>query len=291
MRNFKAFLRTMRPKQWIKNGVIFAALVFDEKLLTWQYLWPTVAGFALFCLVSGVVYTVNDVVDVEKDRQHPKKRYRPLANGELSLKLALTLAIGIALASLVFAVLLNPVFAVILAGYLVLQMAYSFYLKHIVLLDVMAIAAGFVLRVAAGIPLVDAERFSPWLFICMTLLSLFLGLGKRRGELVLLGSEATNHRASLEDYNLALLDQLISIVTASMILAYALYTFSAPNLPTGHWMMLTIPFVIYGVFRYLYLIHVRGTTLAPDEVVLTDRPLQVDFILWGLSAALILYRG
>jgi len=291
MHNLMAFSRTMRPQQWIKNGVIFAALVFDEKLLQWQYLWPTIVGFALFCLVSGVVYTINDVVDLEKDRQHPTKRYRPLAAGELSPKLALGLAVGVAMTSLVLGVLLNPVFAVILAGYLLLQLAYSLYLKHIVLLDVMAIAAGFVLRVAGGIPLVNAERFSPWLFICITLLSLFLGLGKRRGELILLGSEATNHRASLEDYNLPLLDHLLSTITASMILAYALYTFSAPNLPAGYWMMLTIPFVIYGTFRYLYLIHVRGTTLAPDEVVLTDRPLQVDLVLWGLSSVLILYLG
>lgn len=288
---FSAFLKTMRPIQWIKNGVIFAALVFDQKILEWPYLSRTVAGFVLFCLVSGVVYTINDVVDLEKDREHPKKRRRPLAAEEISPRLALSLAAGIAVLAIVLGVLLNPLFAAILIGYLVLQMAYSFYLKHIVLLDVMAIATGFVLRVAAGIPLVDAERFSPWLFICMTLLSLFLGLGKRRGELVLLGSEATNHRASLADYNVILLDHLLSIVTASMILAYALYTFSAPNLPPDHWMMLTIPFVIYGAFRYLYLIHVGGTTLAPDEVVLTDRPLQVDFILWGLAAVLILYLG
>ena len=291
MRVFSAFLKTMRPIQWIKNGVIFAALVFDQKILEWPYLWQTVAGFVLFCLVSGVVYTINDVVDLDRDREHPKKRRRPIAAGEISPRLALGLATGIAALAIVLGVLLNPLFAAILIGYLVLQMAYSLYLKHIVLLDVMAIAAGFVLRVAAGIPLVDAERFSPWLFICMTLLSLFLGLGKRRGELVLLGSEATNHRASLGDYNVMLLDHLLSIVTASMILAYALYTFSAPNLPPDHWMMLTIPFVIYGAFRYLYLIHVRGTTLAPDEVVLTDRPLQIDFLLWGLAAVLILYLG
>ena len=291
MRALSAFLKTLRPKQWIKNGVIFAALVFDEKVLQWPYLWRTVAGFVLFCLVSGVVYTINDVVDLEKDREHPKKRRRPLAAGDISPRLALGLAMGIMALAVALGVWLDPVFAVILGGYLLLQIAYSLHLKHVVLLDVMAIATGFVLRVAAGIPLVDAERFSPWLFICMTLLALFLGLGKRRGELVQLGGEAANHRASLEDYNLVLLDHLLSIVTASMILAYALYTFSAPNLPAGHWMMLTIPFVIYGAFRYLYLIHVRGTTLAPDEVVLTDRPLQVDFVLWGLAAVLILYLG
>lgn len=291
MRVLVAFLKTMRPTQWMKNGVIFAALVFDKKILQWPYLWRTIAGFVLFCLISGVVYTINDVVDLEKDREHPKKRRRPLAAGAIAPQLALGLAVGIAALAIVLGVWLNPVFAVILVGYLLLQIAYSFKLKHVVLLDVMAIAAGFVLRVGAGIPLVDAERFSPWLFICMTLLALFLGLGKRRGELVLLGSEAANHRASLEDYNLTLLDHLLSTVTASMILAYALYTFSAPNLPADYWMMLTIPFVIYGVFRYLYLIHVRGVTLAPDEVVLTDRPLQIDFILWGLAAVLIMYLG
>lgn len=291
MRQLRAFLKTMRPKQWTKNGVIFAALVFDEKLTRWPYLWRTILGFILFCLISGVVYTLNDVVDLEKDRQHPKKRYRPLASGQLSPRVALSFAIVIAVVSLALSLLLDPLFAIILASYLLLQIAYSFALKRIALLDVMAIATGFVLRVAAGVPLVDAERFSPWLFICMTLLALFLGLGKRRGELVLLGGEATNHRASLQDYNLAFLDQLIGIVTASMILAYSLYTFSAPNLPADHWMMLTIPFVIYALFRYLYLIHVEAITQAPDEVVLTDRPLQVSFLLWGLTAMAILYFG
>jgi hypothetical protein len=161
----------------------------------------------------------------------------------------------------------------------------------VVLLDVLAIASGFVLRVAAGAPLVDAENFSPWLYICTTLLALFLALGKRRGEKVLLGDEAGNHRESLNHYTLGLLDQLISLVTSSTIVAYALYTFSAPNLPENHLMMLTIPFVIYGLFRYLYLVHAKGVTLAPDEVLLTDRALQVDLLLWGLSATGILYVG
>lgn len=291
MQQLRACLKTMRPRQWMKNGVIFAALIFDGKLVEWDYLWPTLVGFALFCLISGVVYTINDVVDLEKDRRHPQKRKRPLASGELSPQFAVGFAVIVAVASITLAILLDATFAFILTGYLVLQMGYSFALKRIVVLDVMAIAAGFVLRVAAGVPLVDAARFSPWLFICMTLLALFLGLGKRRGELVMLGGQATNHRESLQDYNLTFLDQLISIVTASMILAYALYTFSAPNLPPGHWMMLTIPFVIYCLFRYLYLIHVKGITLAPDEVVLTDRPLQISFALWGLSAMAIMYFG
>ncbi len=291
MNNLKLLLKTMRPKQWTKNTFIFAALAFDEKILNLRYLSCTVVGFILFCLISGVVYTINDLADIEKDRLHPTKRHRPLPSGELSSRFALTAAIIIGAGALIGAVLLNPALAMILAGYLVLQIGYSFYLKHIVLLDVMAIAAGFVLRVGAGVPLVDAERFSPWLYICTTLLALFLGLGKRRGELVLLKDEAVNHRAILASYTVPLLDHLISSITASTILAYALYTFSATNLPENNLMMLTIPFVIYGLFRYLYLIHVEGSTLAPDEVLLKDRAMQVDIVLWGLSAVGILYFG
>ncbi len=291
MNNVKLLLKTMRPKQWTKNVFVFAALAFDEKILNPRYLSSTVAGFMLFCLISGVVYTINDLADIEKDRRHPTKRHRPLPSGELAPRFALTAAIIIGAGALTAAALLNPVLALILAGYLILQIGYSFYLKHIVLLDVMAIAAGFVLRVGAGVPLVDAERFSPWLYICTTLLALFLGLGKRRGELVLLKGEAVNHRAILASYTVPLLDHLISSITASTILAYALYTFSATNLPENHLMMLTIPFVIYGLFRYLYLIHVEGSTLAPDEVLLTDRAMQVDIVLWGLTAVGILYFG
>ncbi len=290
MRQLLALLKTMRPYQWTKNAAIFAALVFDVKLLEPVYLWPTVAGFALFCLISGVVYTVNDLVDLEKDRQHPKKRRRPLPAGELSPKLAIGAAIVLGAGSLLAAWQLDTRFAVTLAGYLVLQLAYSFVLKHIVLIDVMAIAAGFVLRVAAGAPLADAT-ISPWLYICTTLLALFLGLSKRRGELVALEGEAENHRPILKNYNLSLLDQLIAMVTSSTIVAYALYTFSAPNLPQNSWMMLTIPFVIYGLFRYQYLIHTENCTLAPDEVLFADRPSFVNVALWGVTAIVILYLG
>ncbi len=291
MRFVSALLRTMRPKQWTKNAFIFAALVFDQKIFQLPYLGPTLAGFLLFSLVSGVVYTLNDLADLEKDRAHPRKRTRPLASGALSPRSALGGALFIAVASLMLAFWLAPGFALVLGAYLLLQIAYSFHLKHVVLLDVLVIASGFVLRVAGGVVLVKAERFSPWLYICTTLLALFLALGKRRGEMVLLGSEAGNHRESLNHYTLPLLDQLISLVTSSTIVAYALYTFSAPNLPENHAMMLTIPPVIYGLFRYLYLVHAEGTTLAPDEVLLTDRPLQIDLLLWGMTAALILYLG
>ncbi len=280
----------MRPRQWTKNAVIFAALVFDLKLLDPTYLWRTIAGFGLFCLVSGVIYTVNDLVDLDKDRQHPRKCRRPLPAGELSPRFAAGAAILLGAGSLVAAWRLDLQFAVSLTAYLVLQLAYSFFLKHIVLVDVIAIAAGFVLRVAAGAPLADAT-ISPWLYICTILLALFLGLSKRRGELVALEDEAENHRPILRVYNLELLDQLISMVTSSTIVAYALYTFSAPNLPKNYGMMLTIPFVIYGLFRYMYLIHVENCTLAPDEVLLTDWPFLADVALWGMTAIVIMYLG
>jgi len=289
MHTLRALLKTMRPKQWTKNGFIFAALIFDKKIFEPPYFWRTMAGFMLFSLLSGVVYILNDLTDIEKDRQHPRKRQRPLASGALSPRLALGCALVVAVLSLAAAFWLSVSFGLILAGYLVLQIAYSLYFKNVVLLDIIVIAAGFVLRVAAGAALVDAENFSPWLYICTTLLALFLALGKRRGELMLLGEEAGNHRESLQFYTCELLDQLISMVTSSTLVAYALYTFSAPNLPQNHAMMLTVPFVIYGLFRYLYLVHAEGITLAPDEVLLVDHPLQADLVLWAAMSAGILY--
>ena len=282
-------VKTMRPRQWIKNICIFAPLTFDVKLFNLRYLAQTIAGFVLLCLVSGTVYLINDLADIEKDRQHPRKRNRPLASGQLATGAAVIAAIIIPLAALPLGFLLHPIFGFILTGYLVLQIAYSFWLKDIVIIDVMLIAAGFLLRVAAGVPLVEAERFSPWLYVCMTLLALLFGFGKRRHELVLLQENAQMHRQSLQEYNLSLLDHVISIVTASTLLAYALYTFSAEGLPPNHTMMLTIPFVLYGIFRYLYLIHVKGMGGAPEEIVLSDRPLQATFVLWGLSVVTVMY--
>jgi 4-hydroxybenzoate polyprenyltransferase len=280
----------MRPHQWTKNAIVFAALIFDVKLTNTTYLRRTVIGFVLFCLISGTVYTINDLVDLQNDRQHPKKRRRPLPAGELTPRFAVAAVLVMATGSLLAAWWLDSRFAFALASYLALQLAYSFVLKNIVLVDVIAIAAGFVLRVAAGAPLAEAT-ISPWLYICTILLALFLGLSKRRGELITLQDEAENHRPILKDYNLYLLDQLIAMVTSSTILAYALYTFSAPNLPPNHGMMLTIPFVIYGLFRYMYLIHAEQCTLAPDEVLLTDRPSLANIALWGLTAVAILYLG
>lgn len=286
---FTGLIKTMRPKQWVKNVFIFAPLTFDVKLFNLYYLAKTMAGFVLLCLISGAVYIVNDLADIEQDRQHPEKRKRPLPSGQLSTRVALVAAVVMPLVGLPLGFLLDPIFGGILTGYLLIQLAYSFWLKNIVIVDVMLVASGFILRVVAGVPLVKAERFSPWLYICMMLLALLIGFGKRRHELVLLKENANMHRQSLQDYNLPLLDHIVSIVTASTLLAYALYTFSAPNLPPNHTMMLTLPFVLYGIFRYLYLIHVKGMGGAPEEIALSDRPLQATVVLWGLSVIIVMY--
>jgi len=282
-------IKTMRPKQWFKNVFVFAPLIFDEKLFQPRYLLPTVAGFVLLCLTSGTVYIINDLADIEKDRNHPKKRNRPLAAGELSIGAARGAAVLIPLFALPLGFLLDVWLGGILTAYLFLQIGYSFWLKNFVIIDVMIVASGFLLRVAAGVPLVEAERFSPWLYVCMMLLALLIGFGKRRHELVLLKEGAAGHRQALEHYNLPLLDHILSIVTASTLVAYALYTFSAPNLPRNHTMMLTIPFVLYGIFRYLYLIHVKELGGAPEEVVLSDRALQASILLWGASVVVVMY--
>lgn len=281
----------MRPRQWTKNAFVFAALVFDQQLFETVPLLRTAAGFALFCAVCGGTYLVNDLVDIEKDRQHPVKRNRPIASGRLPRRLALAAAVALPLLSFGAALWLGWRFVLILFGYWALNLFYSWRLKNMVLVDVLAIAAGFVLRVAAGVSLITVERFSPWLYVCTTLLALFLGFGKRRSELVTLAGGAGSHRSALDEYTLPMLDHFIIIVAATSIVAYSLYTFSAPNLPDSHAMMLTIPFVVYGIFRYLYLIHSRNEGGAPEEVLLQDRPLQAALVLWGLASVVTLYLG
>ncbi len=288
---FKALLKTMRPHQWTKNVFVFTALVFDRKLFVWDSLIRTTLAFVLFCMAASAVYIVNDLADIEQDRRHPKKRFRPLASGELSPRVAVVAAILLVGISVPASFVLDVYLGLILTGYLVLQFAYSHILKHLVIIDVMTVAAGFVLRVAAGVAVVQVERFSPWLYVCTTLLALFIAINRRRHELLLLAEDASNHRRILDEYNIAFLDEMNSMVTASTVIAYSLYTFSAPNLPPNHTMMLTIPFVIYGLFRYLYLVHVRGEGGAPDELVLRDRPLFVTLVLWVLAVLLVLYVG
>ncbi len=284
----KGLLRTMRPKQWVKNGFVFLPLVFDFKMFVTKPLVNTLAGFIVLCALSSVVYLINDAVDAPQDRLHPKKKNRPIAKGIVSIRLAIGWSIVLGVLSLALAFWLNTVFGVVAVTYLAMQIAYSFVLKHVVLVDVFVIAIGFVLRVVAGIPLVDAERFSPWLFVCTLFMSLLLGFGKRRQEIVeLKGSSST--RAILSEYNLSLLDQIIPIITAGLIVSYSFYTFSAPQLPTNHAMMITIPVAMYGLFRYLYLVHVRGEGGAPDELLFRDRPLLLATLLFSLIAVLVLY--
>jgi len=282
-------LKSLRPTQWTKNAFIFAALIFDVKLFQLEPLIKTTIGFVLLCAISGAVYLINDLVDIDKDRQHPTKKHRPIPSGQVPFRVAFIIAILIPALALPLSFILNFYFGIIITAYLLLQIAYSFKLKNIVIIDVLTIAAGFVLRVAAGVALVEAERFSPWLYVFTVLLALFLGLGKRREELALLKDQAANARTILNEYNLPFLDEMMAVVTAGTVMTYSFYTFSAPNLPDNHMMMLTIPFVIYGIFRYLYVIHVQGNGGAPDEVLLTDRPLQISIVLFGLSVIIILY--
>lgn len=284
----RGLIKTMRPKQWIKNLFIFAALVFDGKLLNLPYLTATIAGFAAFCLISSAVYLINDIADVNADRQHPKKKNRAIPRGDLPIPLAWAAAGVITLMALGAGFALNTGFGVVLLGYFLLMIAYTFKLKHMVILDVLLIAVGFVLRVGAGVPLVNAVRFSPWMYVCMFLLAMLLGFGKRRQEIVELGGGNAT-RAILDEYNIELLDQIIAIVTGAVIVAYAFYTFSSPAIPDNHTMMASIPFVVYGVFRYLYLVHVRGQGGAPDEIALTDRPMQIGIILWGAVVVFAFY--
>jgi 4-hydroxybenzoate polyprenyltransferase len=285
----KQLLITMRPRQWTKNVFIFAPLLFDLKLLEPYYVARTVAAAFLFSMLSGSVYLINDLTDAEKDRQHPTKRNRPLASGRLSRTWALGAAVLLPSISLTLSVFLEPWFAIIGGFYFVIQLAYSLGLKNVVIVDVLIIASGFVLRVAAGSTVVDAARFSPWLYVCMTLLALFLGFGKRRNELALLEGDALQHRKVLQEYSPQLLDQMMALVTSSTVIAYSLYTFSAENLPANKSMMLTIPFVLYSIFRYLYLIHQKNLGGSPEEILLGDAPFVVSNLCWGATVLLILY--
>jgi 4-hydroxybenzoate polyprenyltransferase len=286
-----ALLRSMRPRQWVKNVFVFAPLVFDQKLGQLPALAATTAGFVLMCLASSAVYLINDLVDIDADRQHPNKSLRPIASGRLPVRVARLSAVILLAVCIPLGFALDSGFGAILVTYILLNLLYSFRLKHVPIVDVLVLASGYLLRVGAGVVLVSVERFSPWLYICTTLLALFIGFGKRRAEIVLLARNAPQHRRVLDGYTQEFLDQLLVIVSACAIMAYSLYTFSAENLPRNHFMMLTIPFVVYGIFRYLELIHVENAGGAPDELVLSDRPLLITIILWGIASVAILYFG
>jgi 4-hydroxybenzoate polyprenyltransferase len=283
----RALLKTMRPRQWTKNAFLFAALVFDGKLFHLPDFLRTLAGFGLFCLISSAVYIFNDVVDVESDRQHPVKKNRPIASGKLPAPIAVAMGVVLVLFTLATGYLLAWQFALTLLVYFALMLAYSKWLKHILILDVLILAAGFVLRVHAGTTLIVVERFSPWLYVLMTLLALYLGFGKRRAELALLAQAAAGQRKVFDGYTIPLLDQFITIVSGTTIVAYSLYTFFRPGAPES--LMLTIPFVVYAIFRYLYLVQVKQIGGEPEEILLTDRPLQVSILLWGLAVLTVFY--
>jgi len=286
----RAIFITLRPQQWVKNFVLFAGLIFSQNLGRPDLVLKTLAGFALFCLLSSSVYILNDIIDLESDRKHPLKSARPIAREEIKISSAMFLSILLALISLGLSFWLSPLFALAAASYFVLNLFYSLYLKHVVIIDVMCIASGFVIRAVAGAVLIGVE-ISAWLVVCTILLALFLSFGKRRHELQLLETQATHHRKSLSEYSPYFLDQLISVVTASTVVAYAFYTLSPEvesKLGTKH-MDLTIPFVLYGVFRYLYLIHQKEGGGSPTRMLLNDKPILVNVILWLLAVIFIVY--
>ncbi len=280
----------MRPTQWSKNLVVFAALIFAKHLFNRTDVLLVSLGFLAFCLTASSAYVMNDLRDCERDRQHPLKSLRPLPAGRVRRSTATALAAALLATGLAMALALHLGFGVLVVLYFALQVAYTFWLKEVVILDVMAIAAGFVIRAAAG-GVVIAVPVSPWLIICTFLLALFLGFSKRRHELILLEARATDHRASLKEYSPYFLDQMIAVVTASTVVAYAIWTVSPEireKLGTEK-LYLTIPFVLFGIFRYLYLVHQREEGGNPTQLLLSDRPLLVDVLLWIVTAAVLLY--
>lgn len=284
-------LISLRPRQWAKNLLVFAGLLFGLRLFDPSAVGRAFAAFGVFCVLSGVVYLINDITDRDVDRQHPHKSQRPIASGALSVPAAVTSAIGLGVVALLGAFMLGPRFFIIAALYLALLALYSGLLKHIVIIDVLTIAVGFVLRAVAGAVAVNVD-ISHWLLVCTTLLALFISLAKRRHELLLLADGAAGHRPILGEYTPYLLDQMIAVVTASTLIAYIFYTISPETEQKfgTHWLGLTIPFPLYGIFRYLYLVHQREGGGSPADLLLTDRPLLACVTLWALSVVLIIYH-
>lgn len=291
-RLISVLLSALRPKQWIKNGFVLAALVFSRHLFDVTYVWRSISAAIIFIMLSGAVYLINDIFDRESDRRHPEKRNRPIASGRLSVTVALVVAISLIVVSLISAFSLDTRFGVVSAVYWVQNLAYSFALKHIVILDVMIIASGFLLRAIGGAFAIDVS-ISSWFILCTMLLSLLIGFVKRRQEITLLEGDAAGHRKTLDEYTPAFLDQAIGIVTAGSLVAYALYTMSpevAKKLGTEY-LNLTIPFVIYGLLRYLYLAYTKGQGGDAASTLLGDRPMLINGGLWLLTLVAVLYFG
>jgi 4-hydroxybenzoate polyprenyltransferase len=284
-------LPSLRPEQWTKNLAVFAALIFAHRLADLEAVGLSMAAFAIFCVLSGVVYLVNDLLDRDADRQHPVKRHRPIASGELATGTAVAWAAVLGVGAVIGATWLAPAFGLTAAGYLALFAVYSRWLKHVVILDVLSIAIGFVMRAAAGGQVID-EPLSEWLLVCTVLLALVLGLGKRRHEITLLADSASGHRRILDEYTPYLLDQMIGVVTASTLMAYIIYVASPDTVERfgTHLLVLTVPFPIYGILRYLYLVHRRDGGGNPSDLLIADRPLLICVALWGLVTTSVIYR-
>jgi len=286
----RALVETLRPQQWVKNGFIFAALIFSQSLTRWDRCRQVMLATLVFCMVSSAVYVLNDILDASEDRHHPLKRLRPIASGRLSATTAGIVGAILGCCGLIGAWRLNTSFFGVVVAYLALNVLYSTFLKRVLLIDVFIVAAGFVFRVIGG-GLVIHVAISPWLIVCTTLLALFIALSKRRHELVMLGRRASDHRAILADYSPYFLDQLISIVTASTVVTYALYTLS-PDVQSkfpGKRLEMTIPFVLFGIFRYLHLIHHRDQGGNPTRSLFTDPVLLSVVLFWAASVILIIY--
>ena len=286
-------LQAMRPAQWVKNLIIFGVLIFSLNLFNGILLLRTVLAFFLFCILSGAVYIINDYVDLENDRHHPTKCRRPLASGAVPPRFAFRSALVLSIIGLTGSFLLGAGFGVVALAYFTLVVLYTFYLKHVVIVDVFAIALGFVIRALAG-GVVIYREISAWFLICILFLSLFLALAKRRHELLLLDNEAWRHRKSLAEYSSYFLDQMIAIVTTSTVISYAMFTVSSESLEyqrfQTHNLIYTVPFVLYGVFRYLYLAYHKQQGGSPNRALLTDKALMLDIFLWFVACSLILYR-
>jgi 4-hydroxybenzoate polyprenyltransferase len=279
---------SLRPLQWTKNGVVLAPLIFGGLLTDGHAVIRAAAATVAFCAAGSALYLFNDWRDAEADRQHPLKCNRPIAAGRLGARTLVLSIVGLLAAAALLSWMVERMLLLVLGGFAGLMLLYTLVLKHLVLIDVLAIAGGFILRAVAGAVAVGVP-LSPWLYVCTVLLALFLGFAKRRHEIVLLEDRAVDHRRILNDYSVALLDALLAVTAAATLMAYSLYTFSAPNLPGNHAMMLTIPFVLYGIFRYLYLVYCRAQGGLPEQVLLDDVPLLASIVLWGLASVSILY--
>lgn len=287
-RRLPPLIRALRPVQWPKNLLVFAALIFSLNVFEIEPVLQAVGAFIVFCAVSSSIYLLNDLRDREQDAHHPLKRFRPIASGQVRPRTAQLMSVLLAVGGLTGAWLIDQELFLVVAAYLALMVAYSLRLKQVVLLDVIIISLGFVLRAAAGAVAIDVP-ISPWLYICSMLLALMLGFGKRRHELLMLRGDAAQHRANLDAYSVPLLDQIIAVTSSASVVAYSVYTFTAPTLPENHSMMLTIPIVLYAVFRYLFLIYKEHLGGSPELLLLHDRPTQLTILLWGVASVAILY--